>query len=369
MKKIRVGVLFGGRSGEHEVSLKSAKEVIAAINPNKYEVVPIGVSKEGQWLLTNPESLHLLNDSHPSISLLPEPQQQGLLPINNNAVVDSKQSRHHLDVIFPLIHGTFGEDGCIQGLLELADIPYVGSGVLGSALGMDKVLMKVVFQQAGLPVADFVWTTRKKWRENPDKVQQQIEAKLHYPLFVKPANLGSSVGISKVNATNELIAAIELAAKFDRKIIIEAAVPNAREIEVSVLGNHNPVASVPGEIFPSREFYDYAAKYLDDSTKLQIPAELPAHITEKLQTMATHAFEVINCEGLARIDFLMNAKTLDVFISEINTLPGFTQVSMYPKLWEKSGISYEQLIDKLIELALERHKEVQENVTSFEIPA
>lgn len=369
MKKIRVGVLFGGRSGEHEVSLRSAKEVIAAINPDKYEVVPIGVSKEGQWLLASPESFNLLNASHPSISLLPEPQQQGLLPITNNAVINGEQNRQHLDVVFPLIHGTYGEDGCIQGLLELANMPYVGAGVLGSALGMDKVLMKTVFQQAGLPVTDFTWTTRKKWRENPKKVQQQIEDVLTYPVFVKPANLGSSVGISKAKNSNELIAAIELAAKFDRKIIIEAGVPNAREIEVSVLGNHDPIASVPGEIFPSREFYDYAAKYLDDATKLQIPAELSKEVTTQLQDMAKQAFEVISCEGLARIDFLIDAKTLKVFVSEINTLPGFTQVSMYPKMWEKSGISYAELIDKLIELALERHKEVQENVTSFEIPA
>lgn len=367
MKKLRVGVLFGGRSGEHEVSLMSAKEVIAAMDPNKYEIIPIGITKQGQWLLASPETLNLLNKQHPAISLLPEPSHQGLLPVTNSSIEDAKQELHHLDVIFPLIHGTYGEDGCIQGLLELANIPYVGAGVLGSALGMDKVLLKTVFKEAGLSIADFQWTTRKKWRQDPQAVQAEVETKLHYPLFIKPANLGSSVGISKVKSSAEFAAAMDFAAKFDRKIIIESGVPHAREVEISVLGNDDIRVSVPGEIFPSREFYDYAAKYLDNASKLQIPAELPAEVTAQLQEMAKKAYIAIGCEGLARIDFLINAKTLEVFISEINTLPGFTQVSMYPKMWEHSGLTYQALIDTLIQLALERHQDIQENVTSFEV--
>ncbi len=369
MKKLRVGVLFGGRSGEHEISLLSAKEVIAAMDPKKYEVVPIGVTKQGKWVLTSPDTLGTLEKNHPTVSLLPEPSYQALLPLTNNNIISRNIPLHPIDVIFPLIHGTYGEDGCVQGLFELANIPYVGSGVLGSALGMDKVLMKALFQQAGLPITKFIWTTRKQWQNNPLSVRHQVEAQLTYPVFVKPANLGSSVGISKAKSAPELATAIHFAAKFDRKIIIEEAVPHAREIEVAVLGNHHPQVSVPGEIFPSREFYDYTAKYLDNTTTNQIPADLPATMVTQLQTMAKKAFETANGEGLARIDFLINRQTADIFVSEINTLPGFTQVSMYPKMWEKSGLSYTALIDELIQLALARHKEVQENITTFAIPA
>ncbi|MBI5448465.1 MAG: D-alanine--D-alanine ligase [Gammaproteobacteria bacterium] len=367
MKKLRIGVIFGGRSGEHEISLLSAKEVIAAMDPNKYEVIPIGISKRGEWLLTSPENLHSLNQTHALVSLLPDPSHQALLPVSGTSI-QCAHDTHQLDVIFPLIHGTYGEDGCIQGLLELANLPYVGAGVLGSALGMDKVLMKTVFKQAGLPITDFQWTTRKQWQRDPIGVQKNIETNLNYPVFVKPANLGSSVGISKVKSAATLPAAMNLAAKYDRKIIIEAAVPHARDIEISVLGNAEPRVSVPGEIISCREFYDYTAKYLEES-QLQIPANLPTALVEQIGNMAKTAFCVIGCEGLARIDFLINAKTSDVFVSEINTLPGFTRVSMYPKMWEQTGLSYAALIDTLIQLALERHQEIQENVTSFEIPA
>jgi len=368
MKKIRVGILFGGRSGEHEVSLLSAKEVIAAIDQTRYDIIPIGITKQGEWLQAPIDSLNLLAKNNIPVSLLPDPQHQALLAVTATKNIDKTQTLQQLDVVFPLIHGTYGEDGCIQGLLELANIPYVGAGVLGSALGMDKVLMKTVLKQAGLPITDFYWTTRKQWRKNPEEIQDQIEKQLHYPLFVKPANLGSSVGISKVHTSVELPAAMSLACQFDRKIIIESGVPQAREIEVAVLGNDELIASIPGEIFPSREFYDYAAKYLDNNSRIQIPADLSESLAHQLQTMAKTAFRAINCEGLARVDFLINAENSAVYISELNTLPGFTRISMYPKMFEKSGISYAELINKLIQLAFERHKEVQENITSFEPP-
>ena|SRR3990167_3977190 len=364
MKKLRVGVLFGGRSGEHEISLMSAKEVLGALDPNKYEAIPIAVTKTGSWILSSPDALTKLADSSPTFSLLPEPMHQALLPLENKVITQNPTKLQPIDVIFPLIHGTYGEDGCVQGLLELANIPYVGSGVLGSALGMDKVIMKTVFRQGGLAIPDFIWCWRSQWQNNPDVIKKEIDTKLHYPIFVKPANLGSSVGISKVKSPDQLKAAMDLAAKYDRKIIIEAGIDGAREIEIAILGNQQPKASIAGEIFSANEFYDYDAKYLNDRSYTQIPADLPGSIVSKLQTLAIQAFQLINCEGLARVDFLMRKSDSAIFISEINTLPGFTQISMYPKLWEASGISYSNLIDKLIELALERHQDILKNSTS-----
>lgn len=362
MKKLRVGVIFGGRSGEHDVSILSSKEVIAAIDASKYEVIPIGIDKEGRWFQTSPELLATAHTRQCPSFLLPEPGTRNFISLSKDGLINYLKE---LDVIFPLIHGSYGEDGCLQGLLELASIPYVGSGVLGSAVGMDKVMMKQLFRSVGLPVTDFISTTRYEWQKNPTAIQAKIESQLSYPLFIKPANLGSSVGISKVKTPKELAPAINMALAYDRKAIIENAVPHAREIEIAILGNENPKASVAGEIFPAREFYDYTAKYLDEKTALQIPAEIPDDLLAKMQEFAIQAFTSLGCEGLSRIDFLVNSKTLDVFVSEINTLPGFTQVSMYPKMWEKSGIPYTQLIDKLLQLALERHEDIKKNLTHF----
>lgn len=363
MKKLRVGVLFGGRSGEHEVSLLSAKEVLAAIDPTKYEVVPIAVSKTGAWLLCEPDTLHQLEHHSSTVTLLPEPIHQALMSMNKDATTVAFNKP--LDVIFPLIHGTYGEDGCVQGLLELANIPYVGAGVLGSAVGMDKITMKMIFQTGGLPITPYTWVWRSQWESNPDLIKKEIESKLTYPLFVKPANLGSSVGISKVKTPDELSQAMDIAASFDRKIIIEQGIEDAREFEVALLGNEDPLASTAGEIIPANEFYDYAAKYLDDRSTTKIPAEASQAVIKQLQDYAIAAFKLVGCEGLARVDFLVRKSDMAIFVSEINTLPGFTQISMYPKLWAEKGISYPQLIDTLIELALKRHQDRLRNKTSF----
>jgi D-alanine-D-alanine ligase len=396
MKKIRVGILFGGRSGEHEVSLLSAASVFNAIDKNKYEVVPIGITKEGRWL-TSADAERLLQgkalpedsrqlragdpDATPGAALLakgeavvvpPEPQRQGssLTPFETDARAAGLTRRAadraiNVDIIFPVLHGTFGEDGTIQGLLELADIPYVGAGVLGSAAGMDKDIMKSLFRAAELPIVKHVTVLRSQWEANPKKVQRLVESKLKYPMFVKPANLGSSVGISKARQRNELGPAIKEAAKFDRKIVIEQGVggrkQKAREIECSVLGNDQPKASVPGEIVPGKEFYDYTAKYLDEGSQLIIPAKLTKAETRKVQELAIQAFQAVDCSGLARVDFLMDPKNRKIYVNEINTMPGFTAISMYPKLWAASGLSYPDLIERLIEFGLERHREKKKN--------
>ena len=389
MKKLRVGVLFGGRSGEHEVSLLSAASVLNAIDKDKYEVVPIGITKEGRWL-TAEHAERLLTGQHearplragdpevtPGAAVLekgeavvvpPEPvrRERGLVPFQSEAMTRRASDRAiNVDVIFPVLHGTFGEDGTIQGLLELADIPYVGAGVLGSAAGMDKDIMKSLFRAAGLPIVKHVTFLRSEWEVNPKKVQKTVESKLKYPVFVKPANLGSSVGITKAHNRKELPACIDEAAKFDRKIIVEEGVggakKKAREIECSVLGNDQPQASVPGEIVPIKEFYDYAAKYLDEGSELVIPAKLTKSETRKVQQLATAAFQAVDCSGLARVDFLMDPKTRKIYLNEINTMPGFTAISMYPKLWAATGVSYPDLIDRLIQLGLERHAEKMKN--------
>jgi D-alanine-D-alanine ligase len=393
MKKIRVGILFGGRSGEHEVSLLSAASVFNAIDKDKYEVVPIGITKEGRWV-TAADAERLLQgkfedrkhlragdpDATPGAAVLakgesvvvpPEPQRHGsIAPFETDASSHALTRRAadraiDVDVIFPVLHGTFGEDGTIQGLLELADMAYVGAGVLGSAAGMDKDIMKALFRAAGLPIVKHVTLLRSEWETSSKKVQKLVESKLKYPVFVKPANLGSSVGISKAHDRKELGPAIQEAAKFDRKIVIEQGVggrkQKAREIECSVLGNDRPEASLPGEIVPSTEFYDYNAKYLDEGSQLIIPAKLTKSETREVQRLAIGAFKAVDCSGLARVDFLMEPRTRKIYLNEINTMPGFTAISMYPKLWAASGVSYSDLIERLIHLGLERHGERQKN--------
>lgn len=363
-QRIRVGVLFGGRSCEHEVSLQSARGIINAIDRDNYDVIPIGVTKSGQWIkLSDP----LLGVDRPvedkdgdAVTLLPNPGEHSLMAMNDGA-----GSLPPLDVIFPIIHGPMGEDGTVQGLFELAGVAYVGSGVLGSAAGMDKAVMKALFQQAGLPVGAYRAVLRRSWRQDPQKIQAGCEKDLAYPCFIKPANMGSSVGVHKVHDAREFAAAMNDAARYDRKILVEAAITDAMEIEVAVLGNDEPEASVPGEILPSNEFYDYNAKYIDGKSGLIIPAELPQAVTRRLQALAVSAFQALDCAGLARVDFLVKRESHDIYLLEANTLPGFTPISMYPKLWEASGLSYSGLIERLIELALERHRERQQNQTSF----
>jgi D-alanine-D-alanine ligase len=392
MEKLRVGILFGGRSGEHEVSLLSAASVLNAIDKEKYEVVPIGITKDGRWLTaehaenlltgklvleprnlragdpetTSPAAVLARGES---VVVPPEPvhRHSGLVPFQTDAAMMRRASDRaiNVDVIFPVLHGTFGEDGTIQGLLELADIPYVGAGVLGSAAGMDKDIMKSLFIAAGIPIVKHVTILRAAWEKDPKKVQKLMESKLTYPVFVKPANLGSSVGISKAHNRKELGPAIEEAAKFDRKIVIEQGVggkkEKAREIECSVLGNDEPEASVPGEIVPGTEFYDYTAKYVDEGSQLIIPAKLTKAETKRVQELAVAAFQAVDCSGLARVDFLMDPKTRKIYLNEINTMPGFTAISMYPKLWGASGLAYADLIDRLIQLGIERHEDKKKN--------
>jgi D-alanine-D-alanine ligase len=328
MKKLRIGVIRGGRSGEHEVSLRSAESILNAIDREKYDVVPITITHEGRW--------------EPFI-ISPDPSAERVV-----------------DVVFPIVHGTYGEDGTIQGLFELANLPYVGAGVMGSAVGMDKDVMKRLFRDAKLPVVDY-WTVDK---QNLDSFLQAEINKLPYPVFVKPANLGSSVGITKAHCAEELPAALQTAAEYDRKIVIERGV-DAREIELSVLGNDEPIASVPGEIIPSREFYDYNAKYVDNNSGLLIPAPLNNGHVKKAQQLAIDAFKALECSSMARVDLFLERPTGKFYVNEINTLPGFTSISMYPKLWEASGISYPQLIDRLITLAIERHDEKNKLKTKY----
>jgi D-alanine-D-alanine ligase len=361
-KKLRVGVLFGGRSGEHEVSLRSARSILQAIDKKKYEVVELGITKEGRWL-TGGAAQNLLGDGKQ-----PGDKARGEVGITLAAAAAEPGARTGLDVVFPVLHGTFGEDGTIQGLFELADVAYVGSGVLGSAAGMDKDAMKRLFLAAGLPVTPHVTMLRSQWRAEAKRATKAIEKALRYPLFVKPANLGSSVGISKVHNRAELGPAMDLAASFDRKIIVEQGVGGPgvkpRELEVAVLGNDAPEASVAGEIVPAKEFYDYEAKYElagpDESVSI-IPAKLTKGEEKKIRAMAIEAFCACDCAGLARVDFLMapakKGKPSEIMLNEINTMPGFTSISMYPKLWGASGLPYAKLIDRLIELGLERHRE------------
>jgi D-alanine-D-alanine ligase len=381
-KKIRVGILFGGRSGEHEVSLLSANSILKAIDRKKFEVVPIGISKAGRWLTGEGARTLLLGDGagngvalHAAAGDVNASDGAGAVTalVARAGVIEAASegkagAQGKLDVVFPVLHGTFGEDGTIQGLFELADIAYVGSGVLGSAAGMDKDVMKRLFAQAGLPVVKHVTVLRSEWEAGPRKVVAKVEKELKYPVYVKPANLGSSVGISKVHERKELGPALTLAAKYDRRIVIEEGVAGgsgktrltrkARELEVAVLGNDDAQASVVGEIIPGKEFYDYEAKYLSDASVPVIPAKLTAAESKKIRAMAVEAFKACDLAGLARVDFLMEPDgKRRIYLNEVNTLPGFTSISMYPKLWEASGVSYSELITRLIELGMERHKE------------
>lgn len=388
-RKLRVGVVFGGRSGEHEVSLMSARSVINNLDPDRYDVIPIGITKEGRWVVAG-DPLRVLTDGlgadvpkrlvaligDPAVSgrlvevaepdLPTEGTPDGALAERAPAAAVPAPPMPTLDVVFPVLHGTYGEDGTIQGLLELADLPYVGAGVLASAVAMDKAVAKDLFVRHGLPVLDYLVITRKEWRSQPQRVIDRIVADLTFPVFVKPCNLGSSVGISKVHGLDELALAIDEASLYDRKIIVEQGLENAREIECSVLGNDEPEASVCGEIIPSREFYDYNAKYVDDASGLLIPADLPPAVTDRIRELAVAAYRSLDGAGMARADFLVARDSHEIFLNELNTIPGFTKISMYPKLWEASGLPYPQLLDRLIQLALERHEDKSENLTSYQ---
>jgi D-alanine-D-alanine ligase len=387
-KALRVGVLFGGRSGEHEVSLASARNVMEALTAAGHDVIPIGITLQGRWLpygdplgsLTaaaqgaatmgaaiedgsssnGAQSLESAHSGSEGVAsgnvdlwaLLPKAARDDALPT--------------LDILFPVLHGPFGEDGTVQGMLEMANIPYVGCGVLASAVCMDKGLARRLFAAAGLPIAESRELLRSVWHATPEEVLDGLETALGYPMFVKPANLGSSVGISKARTRDQLVKALDHAARFDRKLVIERAVPNAREIEVSVLGNDDPEASVPGEIIPGAEFYDYAAKYLDDCSELLIPAPLDEETTARVRELAVRAFKAADCSGLARVDFLLDGESGELFLNEINTMPGFTRISMYPKLWEASGVPYPELVDRLVRLGFARHQDREQNETGRE---
>jgi D-alanine-D-alanine ligase len=370
-KKIRIGLIFGGRSGEHEVSLASAESVMANLDRDKYEIVPIGITREGSWLLgtepralraAEPDAIHDTGlETARAVTLTGDPRLHRLIPIENGEELGNNGA---IDVIFPVLHGTYGEDGTLQGLLEMANVPYVGCGVLGSALGMDKEKMKLIFQAVGLPVAEYLVYRRNQWERSPEFILDAVEQQLGFPCFGKPVNLGSSVGVNKAHNRIELEHAINVAAEYDRKIIIERGL-NCREVECAVLGNDEPIASVVGEVIASNEFYDYRAKYIDGKSQVVIPAEIEQETAEEVRRQAVQAFLALDLSGLARVDFFIEKETDQVYINEVNTLPGFTTISMYPKLWEASGLSYAQLMDRLIELAIERHADRQRNRTSL----
>jgi D-alanine-D-alanine ligase len=362
--KIKVGVLFGGRSAEHEVSLVSARSVMKALDKKKYEVIPIGITKQGQWLVG--ERVVGLLESGTKIppqlaqTLPADPTIKSLINLKSPRQISTK-----VDVIFSVLHGTFGEDGTVQGLLELANIPYVGAGVLGSAIGMDKIVQKMAFMANNLPTPAFTYFTASSWAQNGPKLALECQKRLKLPVFIKPANLGSSVGISKAHNIKELKQAIKLALKYDRRIIVEKSIEKAMEIECAVLGNDNPKASVAGQIIASNEFYDYNAKYVDGKSKALIPAPLPKAIMNKVRELAVQAFKVLDLAGMARVDFLVQKNPWRIYLNEVNTIPGFTSISMYPKLWENSGLPYAKLLDKLIALALERFNVKTKLLTSY----
>jgi len=363
-KRLRVGVLFGGRSGEHEVSLASAAAVIRGLDPDKYEPVPIGITKEGHWLVGvgAQKMLPEVLKGGQRVMMTADPTDAALVRL------DGAGGGQRLDVVFPVMHGTFGEDGTIQGLLDLAGLPFVGAGVLGSAIGMDKDVAKRLLQMSKIPVVPWISVRRDDWEKNPREIQRAIERKFRYPVFVKPATLGSSVGMTKVHSRGELAPALDLASEFAMKILVERAMV-AREIEVAVLGNSEPAASIPGEIVPHREFYDYAAKYLEEGTQLLIPAKLKVGQVKKIQSFALAAFRALELSGMARVDFFLEKKGGKIFLNEVNTIPGFTSISMYPKMWEASGIPFRELIDKLIGFALELHAEKARTKYQIELPA
>lgn len=373
-KKKRVGLIFGGRSGEHEVSLASARAVMNNLDPERYEVVPIAITKNGTWLLgTNPaqlqaaeqaalqQSIELEPAGTTAVTLTGDPNIKRLIPVQSD---EPLQENGALDVILPVLHGTYGEDGSLQGMLDMANVPYVGSGVLGSALGMDKEKMKLLFASVGLPIADWLAYRRHEWERDAESILSAVEQQLGYPCFVKPANLGSSVGINKARNREELVHAIQVATEFDRKIVIERGL-NCRELECAILGNDEPIASVVGEIIPSNEFYDYNAKYIDNQSRIVIPADIPQETAEELRRQAIKAFLALDLNGLSRVDFFLEKESGKVYINEVNTMPGFTEISMYAKLWQASGIPYRELLDRLIELAVERYEDRQRNRTSL----
>jgi D-alanine-D-alanine ligase len=383
VKKLRVGVIYGGRSGEHEVSVASAASVIKHLDRTRYEPFAIRIEKDGRWTIADRpptalsaaeviEQARLTGARGPrpgrETVLMAHPSEDTLLTIERRPASGSELEQAvvtglGLDVVFPVLHGPYGEDGTVQGLLELANVPYVGPGVMASAVGMDKSAMRIMFVAHGLPVAPWRTFTRREWDRDPSAVGESALA-LGLPLFVKPANLGSSVGISKVKENGELARAIEMALEFDRKVVIEAAVPEAREIECAVLGNDDPEASIPGEIIPAREFYDYEAKYLDEGSRAVIPADITAEQAATVQRLAIEAFRAVDAAGMSRVDFLLSRATGAIFVNEINTIPGFTTISMYAKMWEASGLAYPALVDRLIQLALQRHGEKQRLRTS-----
>jgi len=357
--KLRVGVIYGGRSGEHEVSIASAASIFKHLDPAKYEAVPIKIGKDGRWALTGdvPRALS-------AAEVHRQAESTALQPIEPTAALSASR----VDVVFPVLHGPYGEDGTVQGLLELANVPYVGAGVLGSAVGMDKAVMKTLFAAHGLPIVPHITVMRRDWLSDPKTMTSRVATELRYPVFVKPANLGSSVGISRATSDETFSQAMELALRFDKKIVVEAGVPNAREIECAVLGNDEPEASVPGEIIVTHRdgFYSYTAKYIDaDGATTRIPADLPAALIEKVQRLSVDAFRALELSGMSRVDFFVDGKTNALFLNEVNTIPGFTSISMYPKMWEASGLAYPALLDRLLTLALERHADKQQLHTSI----
>jgi len=362
--KVRVGVLFGGQSGEHEVSLVSARAIMDGLDPATYDVTPIGITKQGRWIIAPDAHTRLLAQADPSklpggaaavaVDTLVHADDRETTDSLELIVAGAQSPLRTLDVIFPVLHGPMGEDGTVQGLLELIGVPYVGCGVLASAVGMDKAMTKVALSGAGLPVLPWALIRRHEWEREPTQVIDWVEQRLTYPVFVKPANLGSSVGVSKAANRAALERGIAAAAAYDRRIVVEQGIP-AREIEVSILGNDEPEASVPGEVVPSGEWYDYAAKYLSGSSQILIPAPITLELAARVRTLAVQAFKAIDGAGLARVDFLLNRETGDLHLNEINTMPGFTPVSMYAMMWDASGLPYAHLLDRLIDLALERH--------------
>lgn len=357
--KISIGVIFGGRSGEHEVSLMSARSILSVLDPEKYVVTEIGITHEGIWLVGEDILDKMVSGDTQDlipVTLLSDPTRRGIHKIIQTELGEVFEPLGYLDVVFPVLHGTFGEDGTIQGLFEMAGVAYVGAGVVGSGLGMDKGVFRDVMRANNIPVVDTLVITRKEIHEQLQQVLRRAEDLAPYPLFVKPANLGSSVGVSKCTNRSDLLEGLMEACRYDRRILVERGV-NAREIEVSVLGNEDPVSSIPGEIVPAAEFYTYDAKYRDERSKLLIPAPLPFEMVERIRKIAVKAYRVIDCAGMARVDFLLDKDTGELFLSEVNTIPGFTKISMYPKLWEAGGLPYAELVDRLIELALERKSE------------
>ncbi len=376
MKRLRLGVIYGGRSSEHEVSLASAAAIFANLDPARYEAIPIRIDRRGRWsleenppttlsaaaVITQPTSVPNIGRMSREVHFVAAPTSQNLVTIERNSDGGSQAvvAGLSLDVVFPVIHGPYGEDGTLQGLLELANVPYVGAGVLASAVAMDKAVAKVLFSERGLPQVDYAVVNGAVWDRDHRGTLDRLVAELPFPVFVKPANLGSSVGVSKASDRVALEQSVELARAYDQKIIVEATVPDARELECAVLGNDAPEASVPGEIVPSREFYDYASKYLDEGSELVIPARLETPQTEQVRSMAVEAFRAVNAAGMARVDFLMAGASGRIVVNEINTVPGFTTISMFAKLWQASGLEYSTLLNRLIELAQERHAAKQQ---------